>query len=341
MDRESLLKDIALLDEVESSIKLIKLGLGELQNIMPANNFYYLPFQLLSSGFERFMKCYICLAFQNEEGVFPSYKYLKNIGHDLLKLLAEINVKYFTVDNRPILSEDKFFLVDDELIELLGILSEFGKMARYYNLDVITGNAQNGINPKDEWQKFESEILEIHPHLYKKLMNFEDSHEVFSLISTYIIKIFERFMAAFSRQWMFGFIGERAKQLSLSLFDFGMIYEKNLGITDYRKITTKYQQTPKSAYKRTSKDEFDRNFNKNFKSKKILKTEYQSEWPFYSDEIIIECRYKHWCIVSIEGYDYALNGSAKGRYKLDNPYEGGVSIPGKPFTDFIKITLEL
>lgn len=30
---------------------------------------------------------------------------------------------------------------------------------------------------------------------------------------------------------------------------------------------------------------------------------------------------KHWCIVTIDGYDYALNGAAKGRYKLENPHD--------------------
>lgn len=82
-------------------------------------------------------------------------------------------------------------------------------------------------------------------------------------------------------------------------------------ITDYRKLTTKYKETPKNRHKRTAQDEWERNNNKNFKSKKILKSEYSSAWPFYTDEIIIECRNNHWCIVTIEGYDYALNGSAK------------------------------
>jgi hypothetical protein len=56
-------KHVALLDELENSIKLINLGFGELQNIDQNNDFYYLPFQLISSGFERFMKCYICLGY--------------------------------------------------------------------------------------------------------------------------------------------------------------------------------------------------------------------------------------------------------------------------------------
>ncbi len=50
---------------------------------------------------------------------------------------------------------------------------------------------------------------------------------------------------------------------------------------------------------------------------------------------------KHWCIVSIDGYDYALNGSAKSRYKLDNPFDAGVAISGKSISEFITMALSL
>lgn len=38
------LKYFALLEEFETSDKLIKLGFGELQNINSTNDFYFLPF---------------------------------------------------------------------------------------------------------------------------------------------------------------------------------------------------------------------------------------------------------------------------------------------------------
>lgn len=119
------------------------------------------------------------------------------------------------------------------------------------------------------------------------------------------------------------------------------MYEGDFGITDYRKSTTKYKETPRSIHKRTIGDEFNRKLNKKFKSKKICKNEFNGDWPFYVDEIIIECREKHWCIVSINGYDYALNGAAKGRYKLESPHEAGMAILGKSIHDFIKMALEL
>ena len=54
---EQALKDIHLHDELFTAFKLIEIGLGEFQNLDLANDFYHLPFQLVSSGFERLMKC--------------------------------------------------------------------------------------------------------------------------------------------------------------------------------------------------------------------------------------------------------------------------------------------
>lgn len=339
---KDVIKDFALLDEIEASTKLIKLGLGELQNINASNDFYYLPFQLLSSGFERIMKCYICLAYFDGYGNFPKHEYLKGIGHNLLDLLKEINDKYYKTDNRPILLEDKIFLTQDmELKELLNILSEFGKMARYYNLDVITGATKISIDPKKEWTVFENRIMKLNPKLYDKIMDWDLSQEVYYFISNYVIVIFEKYLAALSRQFIFGHLGDKGKQFSSTFFDFGMIYEKDLGNTDYRKITTRYKETPKKVHKRTLLDELERKTNPNFKSQKITKLEYGNDWPFYADEVIVECRKKHWCIVTIDGHDYALNGSAKGHYKLENPHDAGVAIVGKSIGEFIKIAFEL
>jgi len=76
------LKHYALLEEFETADKLIKLGFGEIQNINNSNSFYFLPFQLLSQGFERLMKAYICVAFLEQKGKLPDFRYLKDLGHD-------------------------------------------------------------------------------------------------------------------------------------------------------------------------------------------------------------------------------------------------------------------
>ena len=94
-------------------------------------------------------------------------------------------------------------------------------------------------------------------------------------------------------------------------------------------------------HKRTVVDEVQRKTNPNFKWKKINKLDYDGDWPFYAEEVIIECRQKHWCVITIDGHDYALNGSAKGRYKLENPLDAGMAVIGKSISDFIQMALEL
>lgn len=332
-----------LIEEFEIANKLIRLGFGELQNINLDNDFYFLPLQLLSQGFERFMKAYICVGYIEKHETLPDTKYLKSIGHDLERLLIEIKTNYYN-HYKPVQFEIDWLLINDDvdLKELLFILSEFGKLARYYNFDFITGNAKIGINPKESWRKFENRIKPIDVRTMAKLMNHDLEREVYQEITNYIINIFEKFIASLSRQIVWGTLGQPGKQLTISsFFDYGTWCEKDFGKTDYRKNTIKYTETPKSIHKRTTADELNRKFNPDFKSKKIRKCDYNGDWPFYADEVVIECRQKHWCIVSIDGYDYALNGAAKGKYKLEDPHEEGMAILGKSIGDFITMALNL
>ena len=343
MGKIDIQKYTALLEEFDTANKLIRLGLGELQSINLDNDFYFLPFQLLSQGFERFMKAYICVGHFEKYNALPNFQYLKRIGHDLEKLLIDIKENYYTTYLPVQFEQDRIFLDEDiDLKELLFILSEFGKIARYYNFDFITDNLKIGINPKEFWQKFENKIMPIDEKMVEKLMNHDVDREIYQEITNYIIIVFERFIASLSRQIVFNTLGQTGKQLTInSFFDYGLLYDGDFGKIDYRKSTTKYKETPKSIHKRTITDELNRKCNPNFKSKKIHKSEYNGDWPFYVDEVIIECRQKHWCIITIDGYDYALNGSAKGRYKLENPHDAGMAILGKSIGDFIQMALEL
>jgi len=335
------IKHFALLEEFETSNKLIKLGFGELQNISLDNDFYFLPFQLLSQGFERYMKAYICIGHYHKHNKLPNSAYIKGIGHDLEKLLQEIIQNYYIDFERPQFDLDNEFLKTDiDLKELLFILSEFGKLARYYNFDLITDNAKIGVDTKSLWEKFENKILDNKD--YEKLMGFDTDHEVYQKISNHIVIVFEKFVSALSRQFIFKCLGQLGLQLSATnAFEFGMLYEKHFGKKDYRKLTTRHKETPKKVYKRTMLDEIQRNVNPEYKSRKINRKEYNGDWPFYVDEVIIECRHNHWCVVTIEGCDYALTGSASGRYNLEFPNKAGMAILGKSLSDFTKMTFDL
>lgn len=337
-------KYFALLDELNTSEKLIKLGFSEIQNLSFTEDekFYFLPFQLLSQGFERIMKAYICLGYYQKYGEFPEATYLRNkLGHNLEKLLNEITNNYYFDYSRPQFELDSQFLrTNSDLRELLSILSDFGRFARYYNFDLITGSSKENINPKDNWKIFEAKVLDLEDN--NKLADLSLTHEFNQKISVYIVTIFERFVSALSRQLMFNCLGEQAKQISYSIvFDFGMLYEKNFGKKDYRRQTTKYKNRLKKVHKRTLHDSFHRVLKRDYKSKLILKSEYDGRWPFYANQVVIECREKHWCIVTIDGFDYALNGSAQSRFKLESPHDAGMAILGVSLSNFISMAMEL
>ena len=50
---DEVIRKLSLNEELNTSVRLIKLGFSEYQNLDMSNDFYYLPFQLISSGFER------------------------------------------------------------------------------------------------------------------------------------------------------------------------------------------------------------------------------------------------------------------------------------------------
>src|SRR5699024_8457275 len=145
----------------------------------------------------------------------PKPKFIINLGHDLEKILQEILDNYYFEFDRPQFDIDNEFLnTNSDLKELLYILSEFGKLARYYNFDLITDNANIGVNTKKLWEDFENKILD--PNDYEKLMDFDLIHEVHQKVSTYIIIVFEKFVAAISRQFIFECLGKQGLRLTAS-----------------------------------------------------------------------------------------------------------------------------
>lgn len=339
---DEVIRKLFLNEELNTSVRLIKLGFGEYQNLDMTNDFYYLPFQLISSGFERLMKCYICFGHYEKEGKFPESKFFRNkLGHDLIKLKNHITENYFQ-ENSKALSEDLTFLkTDKDLEKLIELLSEFWKLARYFNLNVVTGEVDPGVDVKAFWEEYETSYVINNKKLLAKLRDFETSNEVLDTITRKIIEKLERFTRALSRQFTIGKLGALAEQYSSSVDDFLMLKDSELGTINYRKNTTRYVQRDHKPHKRTIMDEYKRKRNKNYKSQLITKEGFNGEWPFYADKVIIECRQKHWYIVTIDNYDYALNGAAKGRYKIEDVHEAGMAILGKSVGPFIDIALKL
>ncbi|MBU4561294.1 hypothetical protein KKG20_03360, partial [bacterium] len=85
-------RKMCLIMEVQTSIKLLKKGMGDLQKISSANDFYHAPILLLSTGYERLIKCLLCLALMDENGDFkkPPYETSRGQGHKLDYLIDKL-----------------------------------------------------------------------------------------------------------------------------------------------------------------------------------------------------------------------------------------------------------
>lgn len=239
MDNQSY-KDIYLNDELLTSLKLIEIGFGELQKLNLANDFYHLPFQLLSSGFERLMKCHICFGYLEKNKTYPNSEYLKECGgkngHDLIELKKHILELYFSSRVIALQEDFRFLSSNKNLNELLYLLSEFGKHSRYYNLDVITSAKKPSKDIKSRWEKYESSILTASPKMLKMYKNINLQNKVYDLIKQETIITMEKFVRGITRQFTIGRLGQKANQYSYIFFSFITLRDDKLGLKDYSNI---------------------------------------------------------------------------------------------------------
>ena len=113
------------------------------------STFYHLPHQLLASGFERLMKCYIAVVRKGREGTYPDRAAMKSLGHDLESLLEDVLHEALRRNATSLVQQDLAFIRTDPVLnDCVRILSLFGKMGRYYNLDVVAGAGHGPMTPR-------------------------------------------------------------------------------------------------------------------------------------------------------------------------------------------------
>lgn len=328
---------MALIQELETARDLIKAGFGELQEIHLGNDFYHLPQQLLASGLERLLKCYFCLVYEARNGSFPDKAFLMSIGHSLTVAKQKLVDEYFDANGRPLLIADLDFLRNDgQLDGIINILSEFGKMARYYNLDIVAGSPNPPIDPSSEWARLETKIEDPRPYLTPGSMDAL-YRDYYPRVNAKIVGLLERFVRAVCMQFTLGNHGGRLKQLSPSVFDFIMLKDEAFGTTDYRRSVARNQQT-KANWSKRSKEKA---LKSKWPSALAVASDYGDKWPFRVDEVVIECRNDMFCVVNAKGYDFALNTPAKTCFGYPDPHDSGVAILGRSVGPFIDLAFSL
>ena len=237
----ALVQNIRLLDEVDISIRLIKKGFSELQQISSGNDFYHPPILLISSGFERLMKCIICYWELKVNGDFPSRNILRGKGgrngHDLnvlLQNIIDICNQFGSYEDRPATRDDLDFLMNNARLRcIIEILSGFAQGGRYYNLDVVTGGESPFEEPKDKWGELETEIVKEDAELLTLMKDPKKSEEMYKRINTILMTYLERFTRALSRIFTLGELHEDAGRCYGYISDFLNIMDDKLGKYKY------------------------------------------------------------------------------------------------------------
>ena len=331
-------KFLCLSEELETSRELIKAGFGGLQEIDVDNTFYHLPHQLIASGFERLMKCYISLVYEGQKGSYPDEKYMKRLGHDLEALLKKICTEFYGGKTRTLVQKEFDFITTDPILqECIRILSSFGQKGHYYNLDIVAGSSQSPISPEAEWEDLELSIGNTIPFL-------EDidlyCREYYPRIHSQLIAKMERLTRAIALQFTIGDHADpngRLRQASGIYTEFRNLRDEELGTIDYRHSVQILKQEEENWVKQSEQEIV----NGKWPTRIITKTEFGEEWPFRTDRVIVECQNNMFCIVHINGYAFGLNGAARSRFKIPCPHDAGVAVLGKSISRFIDMAFEL
>lgn len=233
-------REVSIVQEIDRSIKYLRLGLAEIQNISPANDFYDPVFIYLSGGLERLFKTMLCLNFQEQNSRLPNQNevWSNSNGHDLNVLKSKVEEICIPIST-PFASMDYEIITRDKFIEeVCTTLSAFGKRARYFNLDAILGVDQD-FDTKKSWEKMETAIgKEIHGE--KRFTQFAiDSQQIDKVYldtNKEIVIRLEKFFRALTRQFIFGDFSSKSKTFLFQIEAFSDIDDDQLGITKYGKF---------------------------------------------------------------------------------------------------------
>jgi hypothetical protein len=197
---------------------------------------------------------------------------------------------------------------------------------------VVAGSPHSPIDPKSEWESLERTIEDPTPFL----ADMESLHrDYYPRVHTKLIARLERLVRAIAFQFTMGDHNDqfgKLRQTSVVYTDFRNLRDEQLGTIDYRSSVRILKQEEKNWIKRSENEIA----NGNWPTQVVTRDGFTGEWPFCVDRVIVELRESLFAIVNIEGYAFALNGTAASRFKLPFPHDAGMAVLGKsvgPFTD--------
>lgn len=229
-------RDVALSQELNTAMELLRLGLGALQKIDGANDFYHLPLHLLASGKERLLKVMLCLHAKNQTGAYPTKEELKKLSHDIVRLLddvidPEVFGRQWIASTAAGKDDHKFLKKDPRYRSMVTILSHFGVHGRYSDLDVIGGSPQAVDSPQLQWTRFEMKLLPSTN--LSQLATPEGAREARTIINKKAIVSMEYSLRALARWFTLGGGAPNGRIYLAFIKDFLFLMDADFGTRSY------------------------------------------------------------------------------------------------------------
>lgn len=229
---------LALLNGLTDASRLIELGMDELHVVDGANESTHPLLHLLSHGFERLVKYTLFLAMSAQNAAPPDAKYMKDLSHDIEKALVDL-LALVSPDpeyaDRPAAALDLDFMRNDpDLKRLLALLSRFGKLDRYYDLNVLIDAkaAELTMDPSAEWKEIEDDFVFRIPGALDAIGSDPTAaSRLLIQANRDIAAVLDRFHRCLTRMWFWGALGPEGPATATSvLWKVNVLNDDDLGL---------------------------------------------------------------------------------------------------------------
>lgn len=226
--------------ELDRSMKLLRAGLGAIQGISGANDFYDAPFMFLTNGFERLFKVMLCFSHLDSTGCIPTSedRLWSNgrDGHDLVTLRNKVADMCKAIDS-PDGNRDMEIIRSEPAVDsLLQVLKEYGNKGRYFHLSTTLGMNPN-FDPFKEWERLETSFAKRvlgRYEFFRILENPSSLDESYQASNVEMVAALELFLRALARQFVWGTFSAEARTYMTYVDAFSDIEDDELGRTDYQ-----------------------------------------------------------------------------------------------------------
>jgi hypothetical protein len=248
-------KKLRLKNEIETSTRLIKEGMAELQGMKGKNSFHYPSILHLSRGYEGLIKSLLFMMTMDEKGTIKEVPYESegrkdhDLDHLFSSLLALLGKKEHS-SRFPDEKKDIDFLKNDKkLRKVVTLLSHFVQSMRYYNTDILFYGKTDHDNPELIWKKLEAGITPSREDISKKVKKARNityrykkmSKEFIITLEEFtrnlaIMIVLEKFTRALTIVLTSKTFGETAREIAPSVRIYRFLKDTEFGTRDYREI---------------------------------------------------------------------------------------------------------